>query len=180
MFVNEKLKKQIKIILQNPYLENKTVKKFAKRLAEGGLTRQENTVSHFCVFFLPFSQTTKRIFIGDHIKAGTWISPGGHIDNGEVPEETVIREFKEELKIEIDKEQIQGPFCLTIKEIDNPRHPCKKHFDIWYLIKIDETDFDYSKKEFKQAKWVSIEEAEKIITDQTNIKALQILKKMKK
>lgn len=177
--MNQKLKKKIKTILQNPNLDTETVQKFEKRLKQGKLTRDQNTRSHFCVFFLPFSEKTKRIFIGDHIKAGTWISPGGHIDDGEIPEETVIREFKEELKVSIKRNQVKKPFCLTIKNIDNPRHNCKKHYDIWYLIKTDEKNFNYSKKEFKQAKWVTITEAEKILTDKTNIKAIRILKKMK-
>jgi 8-oxo-dGTP pyrophosphatase MutT (NUDIX family) len=35
----------------------------------------------------------------DHIKAGCWLLPGGHVDDGEDPRVTVVREAEEELAI---------------------------------------------------------------------------------
>ncbi|MGH3830639.1 MAG: NUDIX domain-containing protein [Pseudonocardiaceae bacterium] len=36
----------------------------------------------------------------DHVKAGLWLFPGGHVDDGEDPRLTVLREAAEELRID--------------------------------------------------------------------------------
>lgn len=43
--------------------------------------------------------------VGSH-GAGTWSTPGGHIEYGETPEQTVIREAKEEMGLTIDQATI--------------------------------------------------------------------------
>lgn len=94
-----------------------------------------------------------------HIKANSWIPPGGHIDNEEHPVDTVVREFFEELGQRIDKSQIT-PLNASIKDIsDNPRNPCKVHYDLWYLVDVQRLDFDYLKKEFYDARWMTIDQA---------------------
>lgn len=87
--------------------------------------------------------------------------PGGHIEKGEKPVDTVRREFKEELDFELTNEPITL-FNLTIKDINKPHHPCKRHWDLWYLVEMkEEIDFNYCRREYYSAGWFSI----KVATD---------------
>src|SRR5438552_239622 len=73
---------------------------YTQRLTERAYTRDENARSHFCVYFLPFNSKKGEVFIVHHKKSGLWLSPGGHIDRGEILIDTVNREIKEELGVE--------------------------------------------------------------------------------
>src|SRR3989344_1918143 len=83
-----------------PYVDKSLLKKFYDRLKQGSLVRDENPNDHFSTFFIPFIQKTKQIYLGDHIKSGLWLVPGGPVDAHEHPEDTVIREIKEELGVD--------------------------------------------------------------------------------
>ena len=150
---------------------------FLKRLEEGVFTRDENPQTHFCAYFLPYNAESKKVFIVHHKKSSLWLSPGGHIDKGEGLLETLNREIDEELGIKHFFQKAPSPFLLTITSIENKVQPCKTHFDIWYLVNTDGADFNVDPKEFHDTKWLTIDEAEKIVTDQPNRKALEIIKK---
>lgn len=150
---------------------------YRQRLEEGRLTRDENTESHFCVYFLPYNPATKEVFIVHHKKSGLWIAPGGHIDEGETLFQALNREVNEELGVEQSFTEMPVPFLLTITRIDSATHPCKTHFDIWFLLKTDGANFQIDPKEFHDTKWVSIEAAKQFVTDTPNLTALKVLEK---
>lgn len=127
---------------------------FLKKLSSTDkVTKKQNIDEHICSFFVPVNRETKSVYLVHHIKADDWIPPGGHIEFGEHPVDTVIREFEEELNAKITKEQI-SLFTLSTKDISkNPRNPCKLHFDFWYLVDVPKKDFKYLKKEFYDAYW---------------------------
>ncbi len=152
---------------------------FLKRLEEGAFTRDENPQSHFCAYFLPYNAENKKVFIVHHKKSGLWISPGGHIDKGEGLLETLNREIDEELGVKTFFKELPSPFLLTITPIENKVQPCKTHLDIWYLVKTDGVNFNVDPKEFHETKWLTIDEAEKIITDTPNRKALEFVRMYK-
>ncbi|MBI2484289.1 NUDIX domain-containing protein [Candidatus Uhrbacteria bacterium] len=149
---------------------------FLKRLEEGSLTRDEHPQSHYCVYFLPYNQRDKKVLIAHHKKSGLWISPGGHIDKGEGLFETLNREIDEELGVTHFFQELQSPFLLTITPIENKVQPCKTHYDIWYLVLSDGSNFNVDPKEFHETRWLTIAEAEKIVTDGPNRKALETIK----
>lgn len=118
-------------------------------------TKAEGNPRHYCSFFLPYDQQLGKIYLCDHIKAGDWIPPGGHIEPGETPSDAAIREMKEELGVDITKDMLE-PFALSVKPINRPESGCLAHYDVWYLVHIPLQDFAYLKSEYHAASWFSL------------------------
>lgn len=155
------IKQEILSLKSNPGVNQLILKKFLKRLKDNpNLVRDNNISDHFCTFFVPFDLTSKAIFLGNHLKAGGWIPPGGHIDLNELSLECVKREFFEELEYKLTDEKIKL-FDLSIIHLNNPKHNCKVHYDFWYLVYVPKLNFNYDRKEFSEARWFSAEEAYK-------------------
>ena len=90
-------------------------------------------------------------------KGSIYSSTGGHIDHGETPYETIVREVKEELGLDISKENVisLGHICVDF--------PVRF---IFYLKK--DVNLDYlvlDKSEVESVQFLTIEELEKIIRD---------------
>ncbi len=146
--------------------------RFLARAEDGALTRDEKPTSHFCLYFLPYNPESKKVFIIHHRKSGLWLSPGGHIDQGETIFQTLVREIKEELGFIYSIPENLKPFLLTITPIENEIQPCKIHFDIWYGIQTDGSGFKVDPREFHETRWLTIPEARGLVTDPPNFQAL--------
>ncbi|HLD02587.1 MAG TPA: NUDIX domain-containing protein [Candidatus Nanoarchaeia archaeon] len=155
-----------------------TRKLYLKRLKEGRLTRDENPGSHFCIYFLPYNPENKKVFIVHHKKSDLWLSPGGHIDKGEILLQTLNREISEELGVNGFFQEIPGPFLLSLTLILRDSRACKEHYDLWYIVKTDGKEFKVDFTEFFDAKWMTIEEARKVVIEPANIIALEMIEKM--
>ncbi len=147
-----------------------------KRIVQGDLTKEENSESHFCCYFLPLDRHAQKIFIVHHKKAQTWISPGGHIEKDERLIDTLNREISEELGVPSFFITPPLPFFFSITDIKNDPRKCKEHLDIWFLMETDGKDFNVDPSEFWDTKWITFEEAESTITEQTNREAIKLLK----
>ena len=172
------LKTEIQKLVNSKQVNKAALEKMLTQLdKEENLTRPQNPQDHFCAFFLPIHKKSKSIYLGDHIKAGSWIPPGGHIELNEHPIETVIREFQEELKYRPDKKDIQLFDLSIVKIINNPRSgACRTHFDIWYIVEMKEKiNFDFDPGEYKTAKWFSLEDGVQKVTDLTYNKIIKKL-----
>lgn len=51
---------------------------------------------------MAYIQERKKVLLMDHKKAELWLPPGGHVEPGENPRETVRREAKEKLGIDAE------------------------------------------------------------------------------
>jgi 8-oxo-dGTP pyrophosphatase MutT (NUDIX family) len=95
---------------------------------------------------------------------GKWAFTGGAVDAGETSEEGAIRETKEELGINIDKNKIE--LLLSFK---------REHgfVDVW-LVKddIDISNLTLNKSEVAEVKWVTIEEMKKLIEGGQFVKSI--------
>lgn len=172
------LSEQIRIVI-NPLICNRQVCNYwSERLNQGLLTRDENERSHFCIYFLPYNPATRQVFIAHHKKSGLWISPGGHIDKGEILMQALSREIEEELGVRGKIKEEVKPFLLTITPINREGHFCKEHFDIWYLIPTDGSEFNIDPREFHETRWMTVAEARRLVTDPPNIEALDKIEEL--
>lgn len=83
-------------LFSSGHFEKSVARQFIQRAKEGELTREENPISHFCVFLAGIDSTSKEVFIGHHKKSDKWLFNGGHIERSETPFEAVKREMAEE------------------------------------------------------------------------------------
>jgi len=105
------------------------------------------------------------LLLVDHIDAELWLPTGGHVEPGEHPKATVIREAKEELSI--DGEFVKSdPVFLTVTETvgKSARH---KDVSLWYLLKGDRSaNIVFDDTEFHAIKWFHKNEVPLNRTDQ--------------
>jgi 8-oxo-dGTP pyrophosphatase MutT (NUDIX family) len=175
-------KNELKEWISQGICTKKVAQEFLSRVNQGNLTRDENKDTHFCVYFAANDPTLKQVFIGYHIKSGLWLFNGGHIDQGEFPEQALEREIGEEWGISMKSSEIGNPLLLTLTKINDPaKQRCKAHFDIWYFVNLNKVDFkpDREKlaKEFYQTRWMSPMEARKLVTDPNTLFALTMIEK---
>ena len=154
-----------------------TKRQYAERLVQGQPTRDENPTTHFCSYFLPYRLSDQKIFLEAHKKSGLWLAPGGHIDPGETPLEAAERELDEELSL---KQSIEKAKFLTITYIKRDVRACTIHYDIWHFVPIEDgvTLPTTKEGEFDDARWFSLDEARKVVTDESNLKAIDFVEKI--
>ncbi|MBI2017519.1 NUDIX domain-containing protein [Candidatus Daviesbacteria bacterium] len=114
-----------------------------------------------------------KVLLHKHKKQGIWIGIGGHIEEGENPYQTVLREVKEETNLDIKiisyeklikiKGVKQFPSPVAILEETIPDHssePSHIHIDCIYLafckkpkdIKMNEEFAWFAKKDLKDSR----------------------------
>jgi 8-oxo-dGTP diphosphatase len=113
--------------------------------------------THLVSYFVIFSSERDQVLLVDHKKAELWLPPGGHVDPGEHPKETVRREAMEELGIDAEF-LFDEPLLLTVT---NTVGKTAKHTDVslWYALKGNPSQIlDYDSDEFHQIRWFGIDE----------------------
>jgi 8-oxo-dGTP pyrophosphatase MutT (NUDIX family) len=99
------------------------------------------------------------ILLVDHKNAKRWLPTGGHVEAGEDPRATVVRELREELGIEASEEEIGAPLIVTVTETVGLT---SGHTDVslWYPVKRSRTEpIKYDESEFNEVRWFHFSEA---------------------
>ncbi len=114
---------------------------------------------HLVSYFVLIDPEHKSILLCDHIKAQLWLPPGGHVERGEHPADTVRRECVEELSISAQfVKNNEKPFFITVTETVGLT---AGHTDVslWYLIKGSRFDFvNFDRREFNDVEWFTYDE----------------------
>src|SRR5581483_3183809 len=94
----------------------------ALRWIESGINiyrveKPDKPPKHLVSYFVLIDPDRKSVLLVDHIKAQLWLPSGGHVDLGEDPKNTVIRELREELQLEaVFLRNNEKPFFLTVSQ----------------------------------------------------------------
>ncbi len=94
----------------------------------------------------------EHVLLVDHINAELWLPAGGHVDPGEHPRDTALREAAEELSIEGEFLR-EGPVFVTIATTVGKT---AGHTDVslWYALRGDRTSsLGFDASEFRDARW---------------------------
>lgn len=85
-----------------------------------------------------------------------WIIPGGHVEPGELLENAVVRETKEELGVDIE---VIDLFNISQNFVSPPEFKRNAHFlFIDFVAKLKNTNFTFN-EEVSEIKWFSLDDA---------------------
>lgn len=114
---------------------------------------------HFTV--TAYIKNDNRILLMFHNKLNKWLPLGGHMEENELPEETVLREIKEESGLSnvkfITKESNLG----MVQPLGIQRNIIKEdheHLDLIYFLETSQERFELNTREGSNMKWFSKEE----------------------
>jgi ADP-ribose pyrophosphatase YjhB (NUDIX family) len=93
----------------------------------------------------------------DHKNAGLWLPPGGHVESGEHPRDTVVREVHEELGF-TPTHNIEPPLMITCTTTVGLT---AGHTDVslWYVVNTSQRqNMTFDADEFHGVKWFAFDE----------------------
>lgn len=130
--------------------------------------------SHYTATGYVLNCTGDRILFIFHKKLQIWLPPGGHVDEGELPHDAVVREVFEEtgvraqiidpvgdlgLPIVGPEIQIPTPFAVLHEKI--PAHgekPAHLHYDFLYKMRALDENLTHDEHEVEAARWYTLDE----------------------
>jgi 8-oxo-dGTP diphosphatase len=114
------------------------------------LTKPATPSKHLVSYFVVVDDG--HVLLVDHRNAQLWLPPGGHVEKGEHPRDTVMRELEEELGL-VASHPIAPPLMLTVTATVGLT---AGHTDVslWYVVKASrEQVIEYDKSEFHSVRW---------------------------
>ncbi|MBN1386724.1 NUDIX domain-containing protein [Candidatus Woesearchaeota archaeon] len=133
-----------------------------------------------------------KLLLIHHKKLDMWLPPGGHIDKDETPDDTLIREFKEEVNLDIEIlnrndvdpagniiSQLALPFYCNVHSVGDHAHSCS-----FYLCRALKNEIKKKDDEVNDFRWFTKEELNdpSVPVDVRNIgfKAFEALDRLKR
>lgn len=123
------------------------------------IARPATPDKHLCVYSALLDEARRTVLLVDHVKAGLWLFPGGHVDDGEDPRTTVLRETTEELQIrgEFHSRFGDDPLFLTVTKTRGEH----SHTDVsfWFVLDADQDmSIVADPREANQTRWFSLDD----------------------
>lgn len=116
-------------------------------------TPSKHLVSYFAVV------DDDHILLVDHRNAGLWLPTGGHVEPGEHPRETVVRELFEELGLLAAVDAIGPPAMVTVT-VTTGQTAGHTDVSLWYVVRGNRSAaFAFDTAEFSAARWFAFAEA---------------------
>jgi 8-oxo-dGTP diphosphatase len=113
---------------------------------------------HLVSYVVPVDPADGALLLVDHLKAGLWLPPGGHVDPDEHPEATARRELHEELGIAVGQNTSLRPAFLTVTRTVGAT---AWHTDVslWFPVTVGrDVPLAPDHREFRKAQWWSPEQ----------------------
>jgi len=111
---------------------------------------------HLVSYVVPVDPNDGSVLLVDHVQAGLWLPPGGHVDPDEHPAAAARREAEEELGITADSGRFEErPTFLTVTRTVGTG---ARHTDVslWFLVGVDRNQpLTVDRREFREARWWS-------------------------
>ncbi len=111
---------------------------------------------HLVAYFALVDQS--HILLVDHKNAQLWLPPGGHVEPGESPRLTVVRELHEELGVCMALQDVGAPLMVTVTQTVGLT---AGHTDVslWYLVySARDTAFVFDAGEFNAVRWFAFDD----------------------
>ena len=131
----------------------------AQRLAQTGapLCRThapDHPNPHLVSYFPVVDPDAQALLLGAHRKSGLWLPPGGHVEPGEHPRDTVRRECVEELRMPADFLH-PAPLFVTITRTRGA-YP-HEDISLWYPLRghVGRVP-DYDPSEYSDMRWFAL------------------------
>ena len=105
------------------------------------------------------------ILLVDHKNAKRWLPTGGHVEAGENPRATVVRELREELGLEISEQEVEAPLMVSVTETVGLT---SGHTDVslWYPVHGSrDAKLTFDASEFNAVRWFHFSEVPLESTD---------------
>jgi 8-oxo-dGTP pyrophosphatase MutT (NUDIX family) len=123
------------------------------------ITKPDNPPKHLVCYSVLYDETMNRLMLVDHIKASSWLPAGGHVDPGENPRDTVIREASEELNIDASFTQRFGPDPYFVTVTTTKGKVSHTDVSLWFIVKGDSSlKYTYDPSEMNSYQWLSPKE----------------------
>jgi 8-oxo-dGTP pyrophosphatase MutT (NUDIX family) len=126
------------------------------------LRKPDVPAKHLVAYFVVVDPERRSLLLGDHIDAQLWLPTGGHVEPGEHPRRTVVREAREELGIDAEfLGDDPRPLFVTVTETGGIS---AGHTDVslWYLVRgdagADAHDLVFDPAEFNAIGWFTFDE----------------------
>lgn len=113
---------------------------------------------HLVSYVVPVDEGSGHVLLGEHLNAGLWLPPGGHVEVDEHPATTARREATEELGI--DSAGRLGPSPIFLSSTGTVGLDAG-HTDVslWFLLRLGRHEpLEIDHGEFRSVRWWSPEE----------------------